>query len=143
MNTSGATFSVPVTAPAFICTGETYSYTTNWNGSGQSGWFVPLNRFWTTGHAYLTCAIYLVNANGKNEYCWFGRIFLSTSNFGTPPAVNGGCILISNDLRNPSTVATNNYYIYVNELTAGGVNALFIQVNNTFYAGTVKVKIHA
>ena len=142
MNTSGATFSVPITAPVFICTGETYSYTTNWNGSGQSGWFVPLNRFWTTGHAYLTGAIHLIGANGKNEYCWFGRLFLSTSGFGTPPAVNGGCILISTDLRNPSTAATNNYFIYVNELTAGGVNALFIQVNNSFYAGTIKVKLY-
>ena len=142
MNINGGNFSVPVKAPTFICTGETYSYTTNWNSSGQSGWFVPLNRYWGSGHAYLTCAIYLVNANGKNEYCWFGRIFLSTSGFGSPPAVNGGVILISTDLRNPSTISTNNYYIYVNELTAGGVNALFIQVNNTFYAGTIKVKIY-
>lgn len=131
------------TSAKYIVSGETYSFNANWNSTGSSGWFVPLNPYWSSGHAYLTVAIYLVNAGGSNAYCWFGRVLCSTNINGTSPATSGGIIQITTDYRNPSTASTNNYYIYVKEKWDGsGNNTLWIEVNNFTFGGNIKVKIY-
>jgi hypothetical protein len=86
-----ATVNNSMTAAKYYVAGETYSFNSNWNGTGASGWFVSLNQFWYTGHAYLKVAIYAQNIGGyDNSNCWFGRILLSTNNNGTAPASPGG-----------------------------------------------------
>ena len=131
------------TAFKYYCVGETYSFDSNWNGTGSSGWFISMNQFWYTGHAYLKVAISLQNVSGyDNSYCWFGRILLSTNNNGTAPATPGGIIQIITDFRNPNVSATNNNYINVKEKWDGsGNNMLWIEVNNFSFAGNIKVKI--
>ena len=133
------------TASKYYVNGEDYSFNSNWNGTGAAGWFVSLNQYWYTGHAYLTVAIYAKNVAGSNAYCWFGRVFCSvnTSGTGTPPANNGGIIQIITDYRNPTTSAVNNNFINVKEKWDGnGNNMLWIEINNFNFAGTMHVKIY-
>ena len=125
--------------------GEDFTFVVNWNGTTSSGWFVPLNRFWYSGHTCLNVSILPLNAGGLQNICWFGRVYLSHSaggGTGVPPATNGGVIQISTDFRNPASSSPSNYYVQVGERWDGsGNNALFIQVNNPVYAGVVRVKI--
>ena len=58
-----------LTASKYYVNGENYSFNSNWNGTGASGWFVPLNQYWYTGHAYLTVAIHAKNVAGSIAYC--------------------------------------------------------------------------
>jgi hypothetical protein len=138
-----ATVNNNMTAAKYYVAGETYSFNSNWNGTGASGWFVSLNQFWYTGHAHLTVAIYAQNIGGyDNSNCWFGRILLSTNNNGTAPASPGRIIQIITDFRNPNTPATNNNYINVKEKWDGsGNNMLWIEINNFSFAGNIRVKI--
>ena len=122
--------------------GVDYPYVVNWNGTPDSGWFVPLNDYWYYGHAYLTIAISAVNVGSVNRFCWFGRAFLSTNNNGTPPATPGGVISLICDYRYPASYSYNNNYIDVVEKWDGsGNNVLYITISNPIFAGTMKVKI--
>jgi hypothetical protein len=125
--------------------GEDFSFVVNWNGTTSSGWFVPLNRFWSTGHTCLNVSILPLNTGGLQNICWFGRVYLSHAaggGTGVPPATSGGVIQIATDFRNPATSSSSNYYVQVGERWDGsGNNALFIQVNNPLYAGTLRIKI--
>ena len=87
----------------------------------------------------------ILNVNGSNAYCWFGRVLCSvnTSGTGTPPANNGGIIQIITDYRNPATSVVNNNFINVKEKWDGnGNNALWIDINNFNFAGTMRIKIY-
>ena len=62
---------------------------------------------------------------------------------GTSPAVNGGIIQIVTDYRNPTSYATNNNYITVQEKWDGvGNNTLWISIANFNFGGTMRVKIY-
>lgn len=122
--------------------GEDYSYIVNWNGTSSSGWFVSLNQYWYTGHACLNVSITALNVGSVNRFCWFGRVYVSTNNNGTPPAVNGGVIQIICDYRYPASYSFNNNYIdVVEKWDANGNNTLWITIANPIYAGTMRVKI--
>ena len=145
MNTTSAQFNVPILAPVHNCTGEDYSFIVNWNGTGASGWFIGLNRFWSTGHYCLHVSILALNAGGLQQVCWFGRVYCSYVNgsgTGTPPATEGGIIQITTELRYPTVWTPTNYYMTVTEQWDGsGNNTLFVYVSNPNYAGTLRVKI--
>ncbi len=53
------TITANCTAAKYYCAGETYSFIVHRNGTGASGWFISINQFWYTGHAYLKVAIYI------------------------------------------------------------------------------------
>ena len=139
-----ATITSYITAARYFCSGDTLSYTVNWSGTAHSGWFYVLNGWWfPSGHAYLTVAIHAQNVAGSNAYCWFGRIFLSSYNNGTPPAPNGGAIQIITDYRNPASYIPNNNYITVTDIFDGtGTNALKITIANTVFAGSIRIKVY-
>ena len=67
LNCSTAYINGNCTAYKYYVVGETYSYTVNWNGTSASGWFIHMNQFWYTGHAYLKVAISLQNVNGNDN----------------------------------------------------------------------------
>jgi hypothetical protein len=137
---STITTDAAVVSPVYICNGETYAYNSNWNSTTQSGWFVGLNRFWGSGHAYVNLVIYLIGGGGTNAYCWFGRLFLSIAGNGTSPAPNGGIISVNTDYRNPSS---GNYTINVVSLfDANGNNVAWITVQGGVFAGNIKVKMY-
>ena len=136
-----------VTSSRSYTVGEDYSYIDNWNSTGSSGWFVPVNQYWYTGHAYITVAIHAKNVaggdgySGVNGYCWFGHVFLSTFN-GTPTAVNGGILLIQYDYRYPDSESMTNFISVKSKWDGNGSNVLWIEINNPVFAGTMRVKIY-
>ena len=84
-----------------------------------------------------------MGAGGTNQYCWFGRVLLSTNGTGTAPATSGGVIQIFTDYRFPDSTGTNNYRIDVAERWDGyGNNYLYITVNNFFFGGNIKIKVY-
>ena len=50
----------------YYCSGETIPYTVNWSGTTSSGWIVPLNDFWFSGHCCLNVSIYAINVGSYN-----------------------------------------------------------------------------
>jgi hypothetical protein len=119
----GGNFSCPgiVRGVKYICAyGDTIAYNNNWNSTGQQGWFIGLNDFWSGnnnngGCAYLTIAIYLATTS---QYCCFCRVLVNAG-------VGAGTIIID------SKFPTSGVYEFFlsNVFDGGGNNALRVRTS--------------
>jgi hypothetical protein len=119
----GNNFSCParIRGSQYICTyGDTISYNYNWNSTGQQGWFIGLNDFWSGnngngGCAYLTIAIYLANTS---QFCCFCRVLVNAG---------GGAGTIIIDSKNPTSGVYE--FFLSNVWDSGGNNALRVRTS--------------
>ena len=111
------TSSSTIRGAKYVCAyGETIPYNYNWNSTGQQGWFIGLNDFWSGnngGCAYLTIAMCLATTS---QYCCFCRVLVNAG---------GGAGTIIIDSKNPTSGVYE--FFLTNVWDAGGTNALRVR----------------
>ena len=117
----------------FMDYGRDLSYTVGYNGSTASGWFWQTNEFWDSGIGGSTGGQYLkisINPLSMSTVYWFGRAYLIPG---------GGLVGITTDYQQP-TFGTNTISVQ-NFWGPNGGNALYIQITNAVFGGTMRVKV--